>query len=246
MWIVLIASLVAGFIDAIAGGGGLITLPAYTLVLGPGANAIGSNKVGAVLASSVALFVYSRKGHVDWKTGVVFSLWIAMGSAAGSFVSPHIPPELFKAFLVITCPSILWVVWKKDLWVTRELVDHAQKSRPTVSRLLIPGLVVGFYDGVWGPGGGTFMFLALLFVAGLPLLQALGASKLANAASAAASLTGYATQGHVNWKLGLLGAVSISFSAWIGAHFATRNAGKVVRTVLAIVVCLLLIRLLAY
>ncbi len=247
MWIVAIASLLAGFIDSIAGGGGLIMLPAYTLAVGPGAAAIGTNKVAASVAASVALAVYARKGHVDWRTGAIFSAWIALGSMAGSFVSPLIPPAAFRVFLVITCPLILWVVWRKDLWVARELKTHGERVTAMALirswRLLAAGIGVGFYDGLWGPGGGTFMFLALLFVAGLPLLPALGASKMANAVSALASLSGYAWQGHVHWDYGFVGAIGISVSAALGAHFATRNASRVVRPVLAMVVALLLMRL---
>jgi uncharacterized membrane protein YfcA len=157
-----------------------------------------------------------------------------------------IPPQTFRVFLAITCPLILWVVWRKDLWVSREHQPSAKAAQSTRSlelRLCAAGIGVGFYDGLWGPGGGTFMLLALLFVAGLPLLPALGASKMANAASALASLSGYAWQGHVRWEYGLVGALGVSLSAWVGAHFATRNASRAVRPVLAGVVLLLLARL---
>ena len=245
--LLVLTGLLAGFIDAIAGGGGLITLPTLTLLLGAGAHAIGTNKIGGSVAAAMALFVYSRKGHTDWKRSLVFALWVALGAFAGSRVSPLIAPAGFRLILVVSCPLILWVVYRKDLWVEREAKTHTRKRgwRSVLETgVVFSGLACGFYDGLWGPGGGTFMFLALVFVGRLPLLTALAASKLANLVSALTALASYASGGWVHWHEGIVMASTMAIGAMMGAQQANRRAAQIVRPVLVTVVVLLLANLL--
>jgi uncharacterized membrane protein YfcA len=235
-----LAGLIAGFIDSIAGGGGLITLPMLSFVVGPGAHAIGTNKIVGASGALIALLVYMRKGHLDWAKGILFVMTAATGAYVGSQVSPHIPVQAFPWLMAITCPLILAVVWRKDAWVAAEL-QHPPSHR-THALVLIAGLCVGFYDGAWGPGGGTFMLLALLWVSKLPLLTALAISKLANTSTASASLIGYARQNYVHWQEGALMSVGMCVGAFFGASLATRKAAQIVRPVLAVVAVLLLVK----
>jgi uncharacterized membrane protein YfcA len=243
------AGIVAGFVDSIAGGGGLITLPSISLVLGPGATAIGTNKICGFAAAAVALFVYARGGHFDWRRGAAFTAAVGVGAILGSRIAPRLPPEIFPWFLAVTCPVILYIVWRKDLWIARE-DHHASPSgaatgwwQPTVfPTVLLAGLACGFYDGLWGPGGGTFMFLSLLFAARMPLLGALAASKLANAVSALAALGSYALQGHVHVREGALVAAGAVVGGFVGARLASARASRIVRPVLACVVTILAVK----
>jgi uncharacterized protein len=241
IWLLPLTGLLAGFIDSIAGGGGLITLPAFALLLGPGAQAIGTNKIGATVAALTALLVYRKAGHFNLKVSLLFTVFVVFGSFMGSRLSPSVPPEAFKFLLLTTCPLILWIVYRKDFWVSR---DKSHEPKLTPQHLVASaGLICGFYDGIWGPGGGTFMFLSLLFVARLPLVTAMAASKLANTASGATSLASYASQGLVHWKEGLLLSVGIGIGAYLGARFATRVGSPIVRPILLVVVTLLLLRI---
>ncbi len=248
-WILLVlAGVLAGFIDSIAGGGGLINLPMLVLILGPGALPIGTNKIAGATAAFVALLVYLRAGHVQWGRSFSFALWVSLGSLGGSQISPLLPQDVFYWLLAITCPVILWIVWRKEIWVAREL-SH---SRPQAEGwrnfidwpILGSGLLCGIYDGAWGPGGGAFMFLSLLFVARLPILASLAAAKFANLGSALASLGGYWANGYVNWIVGLTVAAGVVTGAYFGATHATKNAARAVRPILAIVALLLLAKLL--
>jgi uncharacterized membrane protein YfcA len=246
-----LTGLVAGFVDSIAGGGGLITLPALTLLFGPGASVIGTNKIAGCMAAAMALVVYARKGHFDFKRSLAFTLWISIGSYLGSQISPLLPAPLFHWFLVITCPIILWIVFRKDLWVRSENVVSTPLKSTKWLGLLEPGIFVsgilcGIYDGAWGPGAGTLMLLSLIFFARLPLFIALAASKLANACSAAVALASYASKGYVHWPEGICLAIGISLGAVVGAQCATQNASRIVRPVLASVVCLLLAKLVVF
>lgn len=234
--------ILAGLIDSIAGGGGLITVPSLVLVLGHGAPSIGTNKLAASLGVAVSFLVYMKAGHFKARSAVPFALTAGLASLAGSFVTPHVPPIIFPWLLLLTCPLVLLVVWKKNLW----LKEHPPNTRKAHRIwIFLAGAIVGFYDGLWGPGGGTFMFLALVFLAKLPVLESLAASKLANLVSATTSLTGYASQGYVHLPEGLLLASGMVVGSLIGANFASKNADKVVRPALLVVVILLLTKVLS-
>jgi uncharacterized protein len=240
VWLTLIITgLAAGFIDSIAGGGGLITVPALMLLVGPGAHAIGTNKVAALVAAGVALLVYVRAGHMDWRRAISFTFCVAAGSFCGSLVTPSVPAAAFRWFLAVTCPLVLWILWRKDFWISSPRAAGSAFGLP----ILLSGLACGFYDGLWGPGGGTFMFLSLLVFGKVPLLGALAASKLANTASALSSLTGYTLQGYVHWVEGAFLALGIGTGAFFGARTATHRASRIVRPVLTIVVVLLVLTL---
>ena len=171
-----VVGLFAGVIDAIAGGGGLIALPAMSLVVGPGLDAIGSNKLASFACAAVAFLVYLWRGHVDWRSSALFTVAVGAVALGGSVAARFVPVDAFPWLLALTSPVIVYAVWKKDLWVAP---PHQQDS-PSLWAIVTAGIVVGFYDGIWGPGGGTFMFLALMLFARLPLLPSLAASKLAN------------------------------------------------------------------
>lgn len=238
--ILLVAGTLAGFIDSIAGGGGLITIPTLSLFLTLGPNAIGTNKIAGTVAALLALLVYTFKGHMDWKRGWIFTLFVALGSFSGSTLAPILPSYLFRWFLFSTCPLLLWILWKKELWIQHEVVHSPALENSFLTSVL--GFACGFYDGIWGPGGGTFMFLSLFFVAKFPILTALAISKLANTTSAGVSLINFARQNYVHWTLGAWLAAGISIGSLSGSLLATRKSGHIVRPVLIIVVALLLFR----
>lgn len=237
------AALLAGFIDAIAGGGGLILLPALSIVVGAGPFAIGTNKPAAVAMAAIALVVYARKGHLNWRLSGAFAVMLAIGALIGSRLALLIPLAVFPWLLVLACPVLVYVVWQKDLWLPREASGPAEPPRPLAPSVLLSGLLCGVYDGAFGPGAGTFMFLSLLFFAHLPLLSSLAAAKLANTASAAVALASYAQSGHVHWRLGLIAALGALAGGYLGARQASERAARIVRPTLVVVVALLVLRI---
>lgn len=253
----LVSGLVSGFVDSIAGGGGLITLPALTFLFGHGLETIATNKVPGTLGAFVALFVYLRKGGFDLRQGALFTFATGLGSLVGAQVAPYLPESAFRWIMIVTCPTILWIVLNKQLWTEKKLsplpidlegtsvnsTERFSAQAKQHARVIIAGAICGLYDGMWGPGGGTFMFLALLFFANLPLLSALVISKLANGLSAALSLTTYAIGGYVHWEEGILLAVGVSTGAFIGAKYATERAAQIIRPLLVVVVSLLILKL---
>ncbi len=228
--------LVAGTIDSIAGGGGLITLPVLTQALEPGAHAIGTNKIVGVLGALIAFLVYLRKHPLRLKKGLTFVLAVGVGAFLGSVLNPHVPKIYFRYFLIAACPLILWVVWNRGLLI-QEAKEHLARPHGVLFGV---GMLAGFYDGFFGPGGGTFMLIGLLWGARLPLFEALLLSKLANTLSAGVSLVSYGVQGYVHVRLGLMVGLGMVVGGFFGARLASTRAEKIVRPVLLFVVVLLM------
>jgi uncharacterized membrane protein YfcA len=228
----------AGFIDAIAGGAALITLPALSAVLGPGARAIGTAKLVGATAAVTAFLVLWAKGQRLDRIALTFGAWIGLGSLAGSTAAPHVDPEAFRYLMIGVCPLLLYVVLQKDRW----LVEPAPNP-PSQARIALPGLAVGLYDGFFGPAGGTFMFLALVLVMGRPLLTALITAKFVNAVAGCVALANYARQDLVSWRHGSVMAAAVLAGAAFGARQAAHSGSRLVRPMLVVVTVLLLIRL---
>jgi uncharacterized membrane protein YfcA len=209
-----------------------------SLVVGPGVDAMGTNRIASLCTALIAFLVYLRKGHVDWKSSIWFTVTIAFGALFGAITAQWMPKTVFPWLLLATCPLILALVLKRELWTARAL----HPGSASLTAVVISGIAVGFYDGVWGPGGGTLMFLALLFFARLPLLTALAASKLANITSATVGVITYGIAGHVHVHPGLMLASGMTIGGFFGASLATTDAARVVRPTLVVVVALLVIR----
>ena len=236
----------AGFIDSIAGGGGLITLPLLSVVLGPGVHPIATNKIVGMTGAFTALVVYARARGLDWRLGIGFCAAIILGSFVGSLLSPHAPKEFIRWFLIAACPLLLIVVWRKDRWLAPSMNPNFERPQlsPWHVPTLLSGLACGLYDGAFGPGAGTFMFLSLAIFVRLPIFSALAISKLANTFSAGISLVSYASAGYVHWRLGAIMASGMLLGSLLGSNLNLRHADRVLRPILAVAVLLLLSRLL--
>jgi len=228
-----------GLIDSVVGGGGLISLPFLSTQLGIGAYAIGTNKILGTVGALSALIIYTRKGHLLFREGFVFCLYCAMGSFIGSKLTPLLSPTFFKYFMIIMCPILLTIIWNSDKFTA----DNQIAKKHHHYLIFISGILSGAYDGFFGPGGGTFMFLSIFFLAKFPLLTSIAISKMANTFSAGTALVTYGMSGLVNWKLGSIMAIGMLTGSFIGATYASKNAQKIIRPVLLFVVCLLFINL---
>lgn len=237
--IVALMGFLTGLIDSVVGGGGLISLPTLSIVISPGADAIGTNKIVGVTGALIALIVYTRNGHLRWKDGIAFCLFCSAGSFLGSSAAPLVDKTFFRYLMLVMCPVILWIVWNKEKFFKQP--DNFKKPHYIV--FFIWGICSGFYDGFFGPGGGTFMFLSLFIGTGLPLLPAIAISKLANTFSAGTALITYSLNGYVHWTIGLVMAIGMAIGSYVGASYASRAAEKIVRPMLIFIVCLLMVKL---
>ena len=208
-------------------------------MLEPGAQAIGTNKIVGATGAFVALVVYARKGHLKWRDGLSFCLVCAAGSFIGSSLAPHVSKDFFRYMMIIMCPVILYIVWNRDKFFR----ERENFVKPHYALFFLSALFSGFYDGFFGPGGGTFMFLGLFLGTGYPLLASIAISKMANTFSATTALITYAHNGFVHWREGLIMSIGMVAGAFIGATYATKNIAKIIRPMLTLVVVLLMIKL---
>jgi uncharacterized protein len=240
IFLLLFAGLLAGLVDSISGGGGLISLPTLALYLGQGPLTVGTNKIPGFIAATAAFLVFLKKGHFKFSQGFLFAASTGIGSFFGTLAGPRVPIEAFRWFLIVTGPLVLFLVFKKDFWIQRA---PSPNRKTGVALVVFSGLMCGLYDGVWGPGAGIFMALSLIFIARIPILNAMASAKLANALSAGIALTSYQAQGLVSWKEGFFVAAGILVGALVGSNLAIKGAEKVVRPVLVVAVLLLMSRL---
>lgn len=241
--VLLVSGFLAGSIDSIAGGGGLITLPVLSMYLPSAAWAVGTNKIVGTTGALVALLIYSRQHKPkSWGPLLAFVFSVGAGSLLGSRLTPLIPQTAFKALVLLACPLILLLVLQRRRWLNRHS-GLEQSSGDYGWKLLAMGVACGIYDGAFGPGGGTFMLMALVMGTRIPIIQALVLSKAANTLSASVALASFSSQGFVNFKMGGQMAIGMAFGAVLGSTFASKRAEKLVRPVLALAVGLLCLRL---
>ncbi len=236
-----LAAFVAGFVDSIAGGGGLITVPALLLAGFTPVESLGTNKLQGLFGSGSATLAYAAKGHVDLKRQLPAAVLSLIGAAAGALLATVLPGDLLRIALPFLLVAIaLYFGLKPDL----NDIDRAQRITPFVfGATIVP--VIGFYDGVFGPGAGSFFMLAFVALAGHGVLKATAHTKLLNFASNFGGFAIFALAGAVFWKIGLLMGAAQFIGARLGAGLAIRNGARLIRPLLVVVCVGLAIRLLA-
>ncbi|MCO6050107.1 TSUP family transporter [Mesorhizobium sp. RP14(2022)] len=226
-----IAALGAGFIDAVAGGGGLITVPALLVAGLPPVQALGTNKLQGIFGSASATIAYAMRGQVKPLEQWPSALLACAGSVGGALLATVLPADVLKVFLPVMLVAIaVYFVLKRDL----SDVDRVRRLSPAAFALLI-ATSIGFYDGMFGPGTGSFFMLAFVSLAGFGMLKATAHTKFLNFASNFGSLILFAGMGLVSWKIGLAMGVAQFVGAQLGAHFAVRGGAKVIRPLLVLV-----------
>lgn len=232
----------AGFVDAIAGGGGLIQLPA--LLIGLQSKELplilGTNKVPAVFGTSSAAINYFRTVKPDLRLTVTMMAPAFVGSVAGAFSATAIPKDLFRPVIVLLLILVAIYTWRKPELGMSENLKYSHKSRLILVFLI--GLTIGFYDGIFGPGTGTFLVFFLVIGIGYAFLKASATAKLVNIATNLGAIVTFQLTGHIWWKLGLLMAIANVTGAIIGSRLAIRGGSPLVRKVFLAVTVLLILR----
>lgn len=224
----------AGVVDALAGGGGLITLPAYMAAgLNP-AFILGTNKMVSSMGTAVATFRYHRSLRFSVKEFLPVVASAAAGAWLGARFALLVDPRWLRPLLIVALPAVAWLVWsRKDFGA--EDVSHRLPGGERRRRERAVAGGVGFYDGFFGPGAGMFYALGFVRAAGYDLLGATGRAKALNVTSNLAALLTFLFAGRVNWRLGLpLIALGVSGN-WVGAHLGVRRGAKAIRPVMALV-----------
>ena len=240
--IVTLASLFAGFVDSIVGGGGLILVPALFATF-PGAHPatlFGTNKGASVWGTGFATWQYSRRVPMRWQ-----ALWPAavaglLGSLAGAWLVTVVSPQFLRKLLpLVLVLVLLYTLYKKELGR-----DHAPcfgGRREQVMAASI-GVVMGFYDGFFGPGTGSFLVFLFVRVLGYDFLNASAAAKLVNTATNLSALVLFVVKGHIWWHFVLAMALANVLGSLLGTRLALRHGTRLVRGAFVVVVAGLVVR----
>jgi uncharacterized membrane protein YfcA len=238
-----IAATSAGFVDAIAGGGGLIQLPAL-LVAAPKmsiAQALGTNKLGSIFGTSSAAFAYSKKARPDLATAFPMAVAAFIGSAAGASVATRIPTSLFKPIILLLLVAVGIYTWRSPTLGQNEALRYSGRRHTALATVV--GLVIGFYDGLFGPGTGSFLIFALVGLLGYAFLKASATAKIVNVGTNAAALLVFGFHGAIFVSIGLFMAVCNIGGAVLGARLAIRGGSVLIRKVFLGVLFVLVLRL---
>jgi len=238
--LVALASVLAGFVDAIVGGGGLILVPALFAVFPGAAPAalFGTNKSASIWGTAFAARQFSRRVEIDWAT-VLPALFAALaGGFVGAWAVTVLPSGFLRKLLPIVLLGVLaYTLAKKELGR-----DHAPRlaGRAQTLAACAIGLVLGFYDGFFGPGTGSFFVFLFVRVLGYDFLNASAAAKLLNTATNLAALVLFALKGYVWWHYALALAVANVAGSLLGTHMALKHGAAFVRLVFILVVAALI------
>ena len=232
-----------GFVDSVAGGGGLITLPAYMMAGVPVHLAAGTNKVVNGCGSATASVKFFRSGKIR----VYAALCAALGALAGGYIGAEIAKQLseglLKGLMLVALPVVaVFLAVKKDFGQETGEKHYPRSYEMGVS--LGIGLVIGCYDGMIGPGTGTFMIMAFTAFLSMDMVTASGCSKVGNLSSNIAAAVSYAAGGKVMWVLVVPAAACSMLGNWCGARYAIRGGGKKIRGMIFIVLGMLFVKML--
>ncbi len=232
----------AGFVDSVAGGGGLISLPAYLFVGIPPHLASGTNKVVNSMGTALATWKYYKSGKIRIKFAVLAAIGALAGSSMGTKIALLINAEVFHVVLLVALPiAALLITFKKNFGSEEETASIPESPMNLLYCLLI-GLGIGCYDGMIGPGTGTFMIMAFTMVLGMDLLTASGCAKMGNLASNIASAVLWALNGQVLFALVIPAATCNMLGSFFGSRYAIRGGSQKVRGMIYVVLALLFVK----
>ncbi len=240
---VLPAAFLAGFVDSIAGGGGLISLPFYMMAGIPAHMSVATNKLMSSLGTSVATIKYARQKLINWKATLPGVVAAVLGSQLGARISLQLDDAVIRNALLVVLPVVAFIVLNRKWFHDNEPVDSIPAS--TMVRLMFFIFLIGMYDGFYGPGTGTFLIIVFTMVAKMSMAQANGCCKFINLVTNVSALLVYLMSGNVILSLGLAAAACNMLGNAIGASLAIRQGAKIVRPIILVILAIFLLKLIA-
>ena len=230
----------AGFVDSVAGGGGVISLPAYLLAGLPVKLAAGTNKLANGCGTAMSVFKYGKSGKIAWDCALPAGIACLLGATGGSSLAVYLPDKVLRIIILAALPVAAII-----LVLVRHKTDDDTKVLPRGKTILyssLIGLVLGAYDGLIGPGTGTFLTIAFSVILGFGLLKSAGCARVANLASNVASLIVYLLNGSVLFSVGIPAICCSMLGNYLGARFAIKGGSKKIRLVMFVVLGLLFLK----
>lgn len=231
---------IAGFVDAVAGGGGLISLPGYLISGLPVHYALGTNKFSSMLGTFLATYRYAKEGYIDFKRSLQLVIFAFLGSALGARLVLFIDDTILKLIMLVILPLTAVYLWRsKPFNQNQEL--HSQNKTKVLCILI--SFTLGIYDGFYGPGTGTFLILALTLIAHLSLKEANGTAKAINLATNVAAFAVFLSHSSVLILLGLVAGFFSILGNYLGTRFFDHKGSKAVLPVMIGVMVIFVIKI---
>ena len=232
---------IAGFVDSIAGGGGLISLPAYMISGLPVHTSIATNKLSSAMGTTIATAKYARSGFIDWHLAIFCIAASLAGATLGANLALIISDAVFKILMLIILPlTALYVLRKKDLFADEKAEKLSFAQTAVLSSII--ALALGMYDGFYGPGTGTFLILLLTRFARMDLHRANGITKAINLTSNISSLVVYLINAQVLLPLGLTAGLFSILGNYLGSRCFTSKGAKIARPIILLVLTVFFVR----
>ena len=229
-----------GFVDAIAGGGGLISLPAYLIAGLPAHYAIGTNKISSAMGTTLTTWKFWKQGYIKLKLAVGCAVAALIGSACGANLALLVSDRAFKIILLFVLPLTAVYVFRTKNIDGGEREPLSPGATYAIAAAL--ALVIGVYDGFYGPGTGTFLLLLLTGLARMDLNSAAGTTKVINLSTNIAALVTYLLNGKVYLPLGLTAGIFGIAGNYLGARSFSQKGTKIVKPLIGVVLCIFFIR----
>jgi uncharacterized membrane protein YfcA len=240
--ILAVLAFVAGFIDAVVGGGGLIQLPAL-LIQFPQTNLptlFGTNKIAALSGTVIAAIQYAKKVKLNFLLLLTISLFAYLASGAGAKIVSLLDVKMLKPIILIILIAIaIYTIFKKDLG-SIQLKEISLKKQIIYGSLI--GIVVGFYDGFFGPGTGSFLVLGFVLFLGMDFMHASAYAKIVNCITNLSALVVFINQGNYLLNIAVLMGVSNILGSYLGSHMAIKKGNAFIRNIFIFIVMLMIIR----
>lgn len=231
------------FVDSVAGGGGLITLPAYMMAGVPVHFAAGTNKVVAGCGAATASVKFFRSGKVNLRPALGAAVGALIGGYIGAEIAKLLSDSLLKGLMLVALPLVaVFLVLKKDFG--QETGEKTYTPRYELWVSVGIGLLIGCYDGMIGPGTGTFMIMCFTALLGMDMVTASGCAKVGNLASNVAAAVSFIVGGKVMWALVLPAALCSVAGGYCGSQYAIRGGSKKIRGMIFVVLGMMFIKML--
>ncbi|TMR97495.1 sulfite exporter TauE/SafE family protein [Nonomuraea basaltis] len=240
--VLLVAAAGAGWIDAVVGGGGLLQLPAIMMTGMPTVEAMATTKLSSVFGTASAAVAYARSTKVDRQVALPGAGLAVLSAGLGAWAAAAISAEALRpAVMVVLLGVAAFVTLRPSMGAVPE--PHLRTNARVLAAVVVGGVGIAFYDGIMGPGTGTFLIIAFTTILGLDFVSASASAKIINVGTNLGALVVFGTQGHVHWALGLGMAVCNIAGAQLGARMALKRGAAFVRIVLLCVVAAMVVRL---
>ena len=233
----------AGLVDAIGGGGGLISLPAYLLSGVPIHNAIATNKLSSACGTTLATIRFIRQGLVNWRPALPTIAFAVLGSSLGAHLSMATGEGIMEKILFVILPVVAFLVLNPRIFHDNREAEILLNRR-TLLTAILSSFAVGIYDGFYGPGTGTFLIIAFTVFARLNIRTANAQAKVINLTTNITSLTIFILNGQVVFLLGLAAAVCNMAGNYVGSGLAMTRGSRITRPVILLVLVLLFLKVL--